>query len=694
MSTARGKWTHTKRKIGQTKDAALAGLIARVEQMLSMLERAYSPANPKRCFDMSDGQDELDAMIDWLYAGDFSECIDELLDCNPDLLEVLECQTTNSTHHAVPIKMGLYGDSSRKLVMASLVSKVLRVRNQFKIPPLTAIITSEFHRVHVNEFVWELMCSTRDVGSRQWWTTTVLPRARLRHPGCPHETVVGVTAACLDNCTFQVAYQGLETLEEDGYRMDMTNWLTLYLHADMSPRMGLNFKQILTQGDGSIQLFKPGFDKYTIADLFDADGDAITTHRARRFERLMRAAAVGRLFTKSNRPPSYGKTHMRIHRPMFGKLQSSEVDVEEEVEIMRAHPDHAKSAAVFACGDGLWNMRLNTLVQEDHPHYLASAPAVIPMVGEHPHGTFHFLHAGERNYRQVFANLRTIAGHKACKGDPKVEEYNNWKHALCICMRGVVGWLVQASTDGHDVGAYAHFEGAVSENIDTLLLFEFLNHFCFPWLDFKQAVNEHASADHLDMCWREFLPMMRTLDGHKTQYGVMAVVHIYWGQALVGELAHLRQEMRCVALSNNASSMVGVDMPVEKVNRMAKQTINPPVTEEHVATTMEDLNFEIAVHDGLSALVRSHRSARKLGYIKAVDTEVARIVAWLNNAVGETWDEITTPKQHSALLQTRWGDDRKTPAQTASAIARGQVERHESQREYVCRTLERKITWM
>jgi hypothetical protein len=140
--------------------------------------------------------------------------------------------------------------------------------------------------------------------------------------------------------------------------------------------------------------------------------------------------------------------------------------------------------------------------------------------------------------------------------------------------------------------------------------------------------------------------------------------------------------------------MVGVDMPVEKVNRMAKQTINPPVTEEHVATTMEDLNFEIAVHDGLSALVRSHRSARKLGYIKAVDTEVARIVAWLNNAVGETWDEITTPKQYSALLQTRWVDGRKTPAQTASAIARGQVERHESQRGYVCRTLERKITWM
>ena len=80
--------------------------------------------------------------------------------------------------------------------------------------------------------------------------------------------------------------------------------------------------------------------------------------------------------------------------------------------------------------------------------------------------------------------------------------------------------------------------------------------------------------------------------------------------------------------------------------------------------------------------------------MKAVDTEVARIVSWLNNDVGETWDEITTPNQQSALLQTRWGDNRKTPAQMASAIARGHIERHESQREYVCRTLERKITWM
>ena len=59
---------------------------------------------------MSNGPKELDQMIDWLYACDISECIDELLDCNPDLLEVLECQTTNSTHHAVPIKMGLYAD--------------------------------------------------------------------------------------------------------------------------------------------------------------------------------------------------------------------------------------------------------------------------------------------------------------------------------------------------------------------------------------------------------------------------------------------------------------------------------------------------------------------------------------------------------------------------------------------------------
>ena len=125
-----------------------------------MLERAYSQAQPRRCVDMSDGQNDLDEMVDWLYAGDFSKCVDKLLECSTDLLEVLQCQTTNSTYHTVPIKMGSYADS-RKNVMASLVSKVLRIRKQFKIPPLTAIITSEFQQVHVNEFVWEIMCSTR-----------------------------------------------------------------------------------------------------------------------------------------------------------------------------------------------------------------------------------------------------------------------------------------------------------------------------------------------------------------------------------------------------------------------------------------------------------------------------------------------------------------------------------------------------
>ena len=93
--------------------------------------------------------------------------------------------------------------------------------------------------------------------------------------------------------------------------------------------------------------------------------------------------------------------HLKYHPPMWGVLQGSYDDVEAELNHMRnAHLD---KRILFVGGDGLSILRINHLLK-DHPDlYLDSAPMMIPVQGEAPHGVFHVMHGAGDCTGDLFA---------------------------------------------------------------------------------------------------------------------------------------------------------------------------------------------------------------------------------------------------------------------------------------------------
>ena len=56
--------------------------------------------------------------------------------------------------------------------------------------------------------------------------------------------------------------------------------------------------------------------------------------------------------------------------------------MEEEVKVIREHPDHKHSLILFLGHDGLGDMRVMHMLARKYMVYLWTAPAVIPILGE------------------------------------------------------------------------------------------------------------------------------------------------------------------------------------------------------------------------------------------------------------------------------------------------------------------------
>lgn len=92
-------------------------------------------------------------------------------------------------------------------------------------------------------------------------------------------------------------------------------------------------------------------------------------------------------------------------QPFFGRLNSSNDDVEHELQGMRERALAADPDLKFLKmgGDGLLFIRISHLLAENPDEYIHKAPAIIPGLGEQPHGLFHLTDAVWR----VLAHTRT-----------------------------------------------------------------------------------------------------------------------------------------------------------------------------------------------------------------------------------------------------------------------------------------------
>jgi len=364
-------------------------------------------------------------------------------------------------------------------------------------------------------------------------------------------------------------------------------------------------------------------------------------------------------------------------------------DVEAELDIMRADPKHKHHTFIFVGGDGLAIHRINHTLARKPGTYLRSKPAVIPVQGEHPHGTCHVLHMGWRPYSALLVGLMVAIGHHEVKNDFSVSDFNDYNHAMCIMIEGVARYfmLLEASGGGcPPLSNSNQFMTACSNNIDLEWLSHFLHDFGFLYFDMKQDVRANNSLQ-IDMAWRECIAFMHTAEAHKTQYAPMAILRIFWAQALNPVLARVYHANRTLSLTGLKGSNVGWDMPIEKENLAISMNVTR-ASFPAICRYVRQLNFLGPVTRSYEKTVLLANRKRHPNEMVKIAEDVQAIVDHLSAKLGKTWQEasVVREQRQSKLVQPP-----KTPRPWLSVrdgVDSGKFE------EWVQGHLNSKVTWM
>ena len=454
------------------------------------------------------------------------------------------------------------------------------------------------------------------------------------------------------------------------------------------------------ENNGSV--FKQGFDKYGITTLFHPSHPDIVGNKQRRFNEYMNWAHNGRLFHRTTHKPSFGKTAFYYNKPIFNRLQSSFEDVEFELDHFRHHIAHCASKVVFAGGDGLSVMRMEWSIARNRDKYLGTNPIVIPRLGDHPHGTTHINHACWRLWFPFMEKQLQAMDYAYIKNDFTVKESKHFEFALYILMRANAEFVDEVSHGFSQVpyDQTAQFLALVEQNIDAAYCVHFLYDYAFLFHQMRRSIRVN-DANKIDLCWREAFTTFHTKEANKTQYSPMAIMHIYRTEALVDPLRILHDNMRCLALSSHADSMVGWDMPIEKQNYHIRQDVIPP-NEENIERYVAELNFTAKVSEGLRDIWKHNRSEYKPGEMKQIDADVAKVKLYLYTTIiydGEPfgplgrphWFKFTEPVPRSKILNkpanhaTPWRKMHEAMFPTRQGAERYQ--------DFIRRHLDTHVTW-
>ena len=88
-------------------------------------------------------------------------------------------------------------------------------------------------------------------------------------------------------------------------------------------------------------------------------------------------------------------------------------------------------------------------------------------------------------------------------------------------------------------------------------------------------VRSNDSA-RINLTWCECVSFMHSATAHKMQYAPMAILRIFWSEALTPALAQLYHTNRTFSLLGLRGSNVGWDMPIEKENLMISTNVTRP----------------------------------------------------------------------------------------------------------------------
>ena len=628
-------------------------LQANVARLSERLASMLSPTLPIGGFNMAAGHNstERQRAIDYVWSLEYDDAASELLRENPGLCDELEQRTAGTyDRSSCDDESAMYAKKARREKRNNYLAGLLaRNRSQYFLPKHQLLLALECKHKVLNHELWAEFSSLRVIPSYNW-TDSFVDDCLLQNPGCPYQILDGVSAVVFDNYTEQVNYQATHNSDTQGVRLDMTNWATVYLPLDSMPQVDLH-RLLRKAANVRAATFKPGFDKHSIIPLCHPAHPEISGNKSRRWRDAFLDIQAGTYFNRPSYHPPLAHSFY-FHDPIEGRLQSSYEDVEAELNIFRQHPKHCHSNWIFVGGDGLSINRLNHCLARHPGKYIERTPVVIPVQGEHPHGSCHILHMGWRPYSPLLVPLFTAIGHSECKPDFTVSSFKNYDHAMCILIEGVAQYLILLSqSDGApNLANGPAFIRACQHNIDLSWLTHFLFDFGFLYWDFRQSVRAN-NGSMIDLIWRECISFMHSDTSHKTQYAPMAILRIFWAEALTPALARIYQRNRTFSLCGLNGSNVGWDMVIEKENRMISVNV-VRASFERIVHYVRQLNLLGPVSRALAKVFRLHRQ-RKPAVIASIKSDVDKVVNHLQDKLGSTWQDANVAREQrgSKIIQ-------------------------------------------
>lgn len=643
------------------------------DQARSFIDQLLRLRRPAFVYHM-DKPEERYAMVDMLWSGDYEVALGRFCRANPDFINLLEQQCmvgleADSTTAIQPRRPQALNGLPR---FESVLSSVFRWRSQRCVPLETAALTIRFAHYRVPRPAWESVSFfSRLVMSREW-AEDICELALTRDPG-PKYTAVeagAISAAVFDNFTIQVGYGSYATTDRKGERYDMTNWASVNLPADSAPNCTPQALAAVRARRSGI--FREDVSLSAFVRSFSIIAPATIANQHERWRHYLQLASNGELDKRPSFVSPYPPTHFIWQPPIKDRLQSSYEDVNFEMNYIRRQPQHADSQVLELGGDGLTYMRIIARIAQNPQFYLfkRESPALLPRLGEHPHGTYHVLHGEWRLWWPLIERAAVIVKNKQVVQDPNVTEFNQSEHFIRILTEACAKYVVEISRTGTDYRMTAQFLRAADANLSFAYVCQFLFLFGFKYKQMRDSVRTNDSAT-LDLIWRESLASLRAASKHggtreqgKTNYATMCVVLAYWGVALVEPLATAYHRSRTLRLID---AHVGWDMPIEYLNRLIGESVVSNITHELIAKFLRNLNFTHVVHRALNMIVKRNREpdAAKL---KKIKTDVDLLLDWLRKSIGTTYAQATAPSNDNLLGvdMSRWGGNRTAAAKRAN----------------------------
>ena len=605
-------------------------ILAGITSLWDRASRSFTPQNNEYVFDMQGGKFERERMINLLWEGKFDAYLGRLVACNPELADVFD----NATHNKYQPPDTDVFQRKKALKFENVLANLIRMKNVHMVPLLVLLRSVDAHRTIMHQEVWSIECALRLLMSRRW-TEMFIEEALKFNPGPKFLVMPFVSWVLFDNFTMKVNHAAMNMEDNKGYKLDMTNWAKVDVPDAALP--GANIAKVLAKNGGS--MWRSNFDKESIVVLFHPEHHDITSYQSRRWHRSMKRVRAGTLFERNGIMPKHGKSSFTWMPPIFDRLQLLNEDVEFEMDVMRAEPQVAQSVVMFIGGDRLSTARVEWAILKNRPKYMESCPMVIPVIGEHPHGSHHILHAGWRLWRQFIDPMAAWMSWAWMMKEPNVSEYNHYDFALCVIVRAVAEFVQETVQHSWHTNDKTVLLDGVKHNLDMHYCVQFLDKFGFLYWNFRQAVrdgpNRVAGAvtpknlwgdacEELDLTWRECLGTFLTGEANKTHYAPMAVMHIYRQKALLPELVAIMHDLRTFHLSEHPSTGVGCDCPIEAENKTIRACVHPP-NETNVSRFINQLNFTQPVSDGLRSAFRYNREEESGRRMRDVDVEVEQL---------------------------------------------------------------------